>query len=257
MSERDSYAPGTPNWIDLGTHDAEATAAFYAALFGWEAVPAGPPEETGGYGFFLKNGKMVAGYGPAQMDFVYWTTYICTADAEATVKLVADNGGTVLMPPMDVMGQGHMAVCFDPTGAPFSLWQPGLHNGCQLVNEPGTLCWNELLSRDLATAINFYGAVFGWEAQGGVDAPYTEWHLDGAPVGGAMVMPEMVDESVPSNWQIYFAVEDLEASIELAVANGASVHVPPMPAGDIGRFAMLQSPTTEIFNLMQFNNPPE
>ena len=37
MSERTSYTPGTPCWVELsGTPDIEASEAFYRELFGWE-----------------------------------------------------------------------------------------------------------------------------------------------------------------------------------------------------------------------------
>jgi predicted enzyme related to lactoylglutathione lyase len=52
-------------WVDIGT-DVEGAKPFYGSLFGWEAQEAGPPEETGGYGFFTRNGRLVAGYGPQQ-----------------------------------------------------------------------------------------------------------------------------------------------------------------------------------------------
>jgi predicted enzyme related to lactoylglutathione lyase len=32
------------------------------------------------------------------------------------------------------------------------------------VNEPGTLCWNELTTRDPDGSEQFYGAIFGWQA---------------------------------------------------------------------------------------------
>ena len=37
MGERESYAPGTFCWADLGTTDVEAATAFYGDVFGWEA----------------------------------------------------------------------------------------------------------------------------------------------------------------------------------------------------------------------------
>ncbi len=45
--EIDTYEPGVPSWIDLGSPDPQGAADFYGALFGWDA-PEGPPE-TGGY----------------------------------------------------------------------------------------------------------------------------------------------------------------------------------------------------------------
>lgn len=64
MSERTGYNPGEFSWVDLSTTDVDAAAAFYKELMGWDTQPAAPPEETGGYGFFLRDGKMVGGIGP-------------------------------------------------------------------------------------------------------------------------------------------------------------------------------------------------
>src|SRR5688500_529877 len=51
------FVPGAPVWIDLGSHDIPATAAYYGAVFGWEFQSAGPEAE--GYGLFLADGKQV------------------------------------------------------------------------------------------------------------------------------------------------------------------------------------------------------
>src|SRR5688572_5987154 len=64
MSERSEYAPGEFCWVDLATSDTDAAAKLYGDLLGWETRSAGPVEETGGYAFFLRDGKQVAGYGP-------------------------------------------------------------------------------------------------------------------------------------------------------------------------------------------------
>ena len=54
----------------------------------------------------------------------WWTTYVSVADADATTAAVTANGGQVLMPPMDVLDVGRMAIFMDPAGAMFSVWQP-------------------------------------------------------------------------------------------------------------------------------------
>ena len=35
MSERRTYAPGTPSWVDMGSPDPAASAEFYRSFFGW------------------------------------------------------------------------------------------------------------------------------------------------------------------------------------------------------------------------------
>jgi hypothetical protein len=93
-----------------------------------------------------------------------WNTYVWVADADETAGKVRAAGGQVVMEPGEVGDAGRMAVCADPAGAFFRLWQPGTHRGAAVVNEPVSLNFNNLLTRDLDGARAFYGAVFGWEA---------------------------------------------------------------------------------------------
>src|SRR5215216_5354909 len=120
MPEVKEYEAGTPSWVDLGSPDIDASAAFYGGLFGWTFTPAGPVEETGGYGMLTLNGKNVAGLGP-HMDTSRppsWNTYVSVADIEATTARVEAHRGTIVIPPMAVMTAGKMAVFVDPSGAP-------------------------------------------------------------------------------------------------------------------------------------------
>jgi predicted enzyme related to lactoylglutathione lyase len=61
MSERTSYAPGTPCWVDLATPDVDAAERFYGALFGWEIPELPNSAEMGGYRRATKDGRDVAG----------------------------------------------------------------------------------------------------------------------------------------------------------------------------------------------------
>jgi hypothetical protein len=240
-------------WIDIGT-DVEAAKAFYGGLFGWTGQDAGPIEETGGYGFFLKDGKMVAGYGPQQNPGPpFWATYICVADAEATAAKVKEAGGQIVMDPMDVMDQGRMAVFQDPEGAFISVWQPGAHKGAELVNEPGSFSWNELNTRDPDGAKAFYTAVFGWEMVDqdmGGGMVYTEIRLDGATVAGILDMRGRVPDMVPAHWLVYFTVEDTDASVSKAQELGGTVMVPPTDIPP-GRFAVVADPQGGAFAVIK------
>ena len=116
--------------------------------------------------------------------------------------------------PMDVMELGRMAVFADPTGAVVGIWQPKEMKGAELVNEPVSVAWNELNTRDPDAAKEFYAAVFGWQAevseQGGAD--YVMFARgDGSPVAGMMDIrkTEMPDE-IPAHWLVYFAVADAD-----------------------------------------------
>jgi predicted enzyme related to lactoylglutathione lyase len=247
MSERTSYAPGTPSWVDLGTPDIEAAAEFYGGLFGWDVPESENAEQTGGYRQATRNGKPVAGMMPLMQEGQppAWSTYVSVADADATAAAVKEAGGSVVAEPMDVMDLGRMAIFTDPTGAFFGIWQPGTFIGAGLVNEPGGLAWNELNTRDPEAAKAFYGAVFGWTFEDqdmGEMGTYTTINLGEGPVGGMLDMAGRgVPEQVPAHWQLYIAVADTDATVEQAKQGGGSVMVEPIdiPAG---RFAILTDP---------------
>jgi predicted enzyme related to lactoylglutathione lyase len=154
-------------------------------------------------------------------------------------------GGTVIAEPMDVMDLGRMAIFADPTGAVFGIWQPGTFIGAGLVNEPGALSWNELNTRDPEAAKAFYDAVFGWGFEDndmGEMGTYTTLKLGDDMVGGMLDMGGRgVPEQVPAHWQVYFAVEDTNATVEQAKGAGGSVMVEPMEV-PAGRFAILTDP---------------
>ena len=65
MSERTSYEPGTPSWVELsGTPDFDAAEAFYRDLFGWEIPEQPNSAQMGGYRRAKLNGRDVAGASP-------------------------------------------------------------------------------------------------------------------------------------------------------------------------------------------------
>lgn len=255
MSERTSYTPGTPCWVDLTTPDVEAAAEFYGALFGWEVPELPDSAEMGGYRRAKKGGRDVAGVYPLMQEGQpsFWGTHIAVEDAEATAAAVQEAGGTMMAEPMDVAGYGHLAVFSDPTGAVFGIWQPGTFAGAELVNEPGTFGWNELGTRDPAKAKEFYGAVFGW---GGEDeesergGTYTVWKVGDAMVGGMLDIAGMLPDEIPAHWLVYFTVEDTDAAIAKVEAGGGDVRFGPMDV-PVGRFAVLADPFGAVFAVMQ------
>ena len=121
MSERTEYAPGEFCWVDLSTTDVDAAKAFYGELLGVEVESApGDPEETGGYGFFMKDGKMLAGIGPVQSGEGHsaWSSYVKVEDVDASAEKVKEAGGTVFFGPADLPNEaGRVAMLRDPTGA--------------------------------------------------------------------------------------------------------------------------------------------
>jgi hypothetical protein len=246
----DAYEQGVPSWVDLGSPDPQGAADFYGALFGWEC-PEGPPE-TGGYRVCTIGDAPVAGLGPQQNPGPpVWASYVNVDDADAITEKIIANGGSVIVPPMDVMDFGRMAVYADPIGAVISVWQPGTHPGAGVVNEPGTLSWNELVTTDVDASTAFYGAVFGWgaETHGEGAGAYTEWQVGGRSIAGMMLKPAMMPAEIPPHWSVYFAVADTDNAVARVTELGGTVVMPPMDI-EPGRFAVVSDPTGGVFNVI-------
>jgi predicted enzyme related to lactoylglutathione lyase len=252
MPEMRKYEPGTPSWVDVASPDPQASARFYCELFGWTADVSSDPA-AGGYTMFRLDGRDVAGMGPAAPGQPpAWSTYVSVEDADATARKAQEAGGSVLVAPMDVLTVGRMAVLADPTGAAISIWQPRDHIGAGLVNEPNTLCWNELQSRDPASARPFYEQVFGWRSESAAGpVEYTQFMLGDRGIGGMVPMPEVVPDQVPSHWAVYFSVSSCAATIEKARALGGTpmdpVLIPP------GTMAVIADPHRAMFQVLEFS----
>jgi predicted enzyme related to lactoylglutathione lyase len=259
MTEMTTYKPGTPSWVDFGSPDLDASIEFYGGLFGWDVPEAENAEQTGGYRQAMKGGRPAGGMMPLMQEGQpsAWTTYISVEDAEATAAAVKEAGGTVMAEPMEVLDLGKMAIFADPTGAVFGVWQPGTFSGAGIVNEPGAISWNELNTRDLNASKAFYGAVFGWgfrDDDMGEAGSYTTILLGESMVGGILDMAgREVPETVPAHWQVYFAVEDTDATIEAAKQAGGGVMVEPIdiPAG---RFSILTDPHGASFAVIALSS---
>jgi len=245
--EKTSYTPGTPTWVDLGSRDVGAAMAFYGQLFGWDCKSQG--EEFGGYHLAQLRGLNVAGLGgQPQPGPAWWTTYFSTVDVDATIARVEGGGGKLVAGPMDVMGEGRLAVFMDPAGATFSAWQPMKHAGAGIVGEPGTMWWHELNTREPIRSVEFYGHVFGWTSKqydsDGMD--YTLLEVGEEDVGGIMPMGADFPAEVPNHWLVYFAVEDCDAAVEKVRSLGGDVKMGPTDI-PVCRFAVVSDPEGAVF----------
>jgi len=243
------FVTGAPNWIDVGTSDIDGAISFYGGLFGWQFQSAGP--DAGGYGFFQLDGKTVAGgmqttpeQGPPS-----WTVYFQSPDAEATAKAAEQAKGAVLMQPMDVMGEGHMAILADDAGVPFGIWQPGRTKGLDVAGDPGSLYWVELYTPDVAAAAAFYDSVFGWNTSampfpGGtytcINPAGTE---EEAMFGGVVPLADDPTEAESgAYWLPYFEVADTDTVVSKAVELGGTVRMPATDVEGVGRMAKFADP---------------
>ena len=261
MQESPAYKPGTFCWVELGTTDGPAAKKFYTELFGWSANdnPMGPGMV---YTMLLLDGKNVGALYQMEPERLaqgvppHWASYVSVTSADETAAKAKELGATVLVDSFDVMTFGRMAVIQDPTGAVFALWQPKDHPGAEVVNVANSFCWNELMTTDTAKDGEFYSSLFSWtkDTQNFGPLEYTMFANDGRPAGGMLqITPEM--GKIPSNWVVYFAVDNCDATVEKAASLGGSVMKPADDIPNIGRFAILRDPQGGMFAVIKLQNP--
>ncbi|WP_399892351.1 VOC family protein [Streptomyces sp. BBFR51] len=250
------FVTGAPNWLDVGTSDLDGATSFYGGLFGWRFRSAGP--ETGGYGFFELDGRIVAAgmqttedQGPPS-----WTVYFQVPDAEGAAQASEQAHGGVLVRPMDVMDQGTMAILADRAGVPFGIWQPGRRTGLDAAGETNALCWVELHTADIAAAAAYYRSVLGLETSG-VSLPggsYTCVNPAGegeeAMFGGVVPLAEDPADT-EAGWLPYFAVEDADAAVARTRELGGAVRMPATDIEGVGRVAGLADPYGARFAVLR------
>ena len=252
MSTRTSYAQGTPNWVDLQTTDPQAAKAFYAGLFGWEFDDQ-PMPQGGAYSMAMLRGEPVAAIAAQSPEMKAagapsaWNTYLAVDSVDDAAARVEKAGGQLAMAPFDVMEAGRMAFVIDPSGAPVALWQASQHIGARLVNEPGTVTWNELITTD-PEAASFYTEVLGMTTST-MDmgtGEYTLFNVGDDMVGGS-TPPQM--PGVPNHWHVYFAVADADATAAKVTAQGGSILAEPFDT-PVGRIAVARDPQGAVFSFM-------
>ncbi|MFE7272870.1 VOC family protein [Streptomyces sp. NPDC057623] len=250
--------PGSPCWLDLGSPDVGAAAAFYGAVLGWEYESMGAAEDFEG-GMFKKDGKTVAGLGKLTEEGARsaWMIYFTVDDTNATTQAVERAGGTVRVPSRDLEDWGRMAQFNDPLGGQFAVWQPGKDSGFELADQPGSLSWTELYTSDAAGAKEFYGGVFGWQfsemPMPGGGGAYTLITPAGLPEermqGGLMELPAenlALANGLPY-WHPVFNVDDCDAAVAKVTENGGSVQMGPEDAEGVGRLAVCVDPADADF----------
>ncbi|WFP60060.1 VOC family protein [Mesorhizobium sp. WSM4904] len=119
--------PGHIGWHELYTSDWKAAFDFYAGQFGWESAGEFDMGEMGVYKTFTAGPESGGGMmnKPPQIPVPVWQFYFNVDAIDAAAKRVTDNGGKVLMGPMEVPSAQWVVQCQDPQGAHFALLAPG------------------------------------------------------------------------------------------------------------------------------------
>jgi predicted enzyme related to lactoylglutathione lyase len=280
MTEQRTYPEGVTAWIDVEQPDLEAAQTFYGGLFGWAFEDAPPAWGAARYLIALLDGSPVAGLADAPeadpdsgLTPPAWSTYVAVDDADDVVRRIEGAGGRVLHGPSAAGEDGRYAVCADPTGVLFRIWEPGTRAGAQTVNAPGAWNFSDLYAEDPAASAAFYTAVFGWSVDdvgfaSMIRRPGYGDHLAATidpgiyerqasiktPPGFADAIGWLLPAGErPPHWHVTFTVSDCDATAAAAESLGGAV----LKRGDTEwtRDALVRDPQGSVFTASQFTPP--
>ena len=255
MSVRDAHGLGTFCWVDLTAFDIDMAESWYRELLGWSFDADGTSQ---GGGWFSSEGESVAGVRKASDAMLrdkatpVWLSFVCVDDLDAMTVKATVLGGRVESAPEAVGERGRMAIISDPQGAQLGLWQPGTHAGAQRQGQPGSVCWNELNTPDLAASRRFYGELFGWELVSDGGSPEYVEVRQGEHGGAGMI----ASEGRSAHWMVYFAVDDVEARTQAVASSRGGVILPSRTIPGVGTFSVVSDPRGAVFALIELESRP-
>jgi predicted enzyme related to lactoylglutathione lyase len=245
---------GTPCWADAMFGDVEAAKSFYGEVLGWTFGESS--SEYGNYTQAYANGKAAAAVVPpmpGQEGMSQWCLYFASADAAATAATIRDNGGEIVIEPMEVGEFGSMCLARDPGGVVFGVWQAGTREGFETsMDEAGAFCWSEIFTREPEKSDGFFPAVFGYRQQqmedDGIDFRLYTLGEDTMALG-RMKMTDDFPPEVPPYINVYFNVPDCDDAVSKATKLGGVLRFGPM-SSPFGRFAALSDPQGANFSVI-------
>ncbi len=252
-------------WYELMTGDPDGAAAFYSAVVGWTFSGSPDPQaggidyrhiaraDGGSAGGMLALSKAMTDHGARPC----WVGYIHVADVDKATAAITADGGTVIMPAMD-LPVGRMAMVADPQGAPFYVMtpvpppgNPDAKSDVFSPDEAQHVRWNELRTSDPDAALAFYRKHFGWGQQGEMDmGPMGKYRfIQHGDLAIGAVMPKPAELPV-SCWGHYIGVDDIDRAVAAVEEGGGKVLFGPMeiPGGEFSLDGM--DPQGAVFGLV-------
>ncbi|MEU0135185.1 VOC family protein [Streptomyces sp. NPDC006296] len=109
-------------------------------------------------------------------------------------------------------------------------------------------CWVDVQLADLEAGKRFYGGLFGWTFRAADGMPFADAYSDGELVAA---LAAKRDGRMPTTWGVYFATDDIRATVALVREAGGQVITDPVRAGAAGVLAQAADPGGAVFGLWQ------
>jgi hypothetical protein len=182
-----------------------------------------------------------------------WTTYLRSGDIQAAASAITSQGGRPLGRPVAIGALARTLVAVDPGGAYFGVWEPGDLPGSGVLDAPGSLTWNELLTRDYDTVLDFYENIFAHgfvdETEPGGPRWSTAHTGDGNPAFGLSEIADDWPAEIPPHWVASFATLEVVPTLARALELGATLLQGPYD-GPYGLGAVIAGLEGEVFSVL-------
>jgi len=227
----------------LASTEPQTAASFYRRVLGWAITETDDRLTASAGGAPVAD---ITDIGAAD-GIPGWLIHFAVDDLDAALTAVCRAGGAVL--PSATVGCAETAIVTDRNGTRFALRAPTTRRREWPAH--GTLAWGELITDDVDTSAAFYCGAFGWElTEPSGPLGRGEWQWHGRSFAGLLPRPPAMPAETPAYWDVYFAVDDIEAAATAATAHGGTRLMPPTPIG-IGTIAVFLDPTGAVFTLVQ------
>ncbi len=243
-------------WINMLTPQPAQARAFFAELLGWTYV------EMSGMGHSVQvGGRNIGGLFDLESPNTPKGTppligvMVKVESADVACDKVTSLGGKA-KPAFDILDQGRMAVCTDPNGAEFDVWEPKKLLGTDVDGTlHGAPSWFETMTTDVNRAAAFYSGLFGWtkDVTPTPGSNYTTFTHGTTPVAGMMTITPQMGKLRP-HWGTYFTVKNADETAREAVDLGARLCVAPRDIPGIGRFCGITSPQGVTFYVIKYSH---
>jgi uncharacterized protein len=242
-------------WYELMTTDVASAKTFYTKVMGWGVQDASMPSQT--YTFFTVSNAFACGLMGLPEETKKtgttprWIGYVGVDNVDGAVDRIRRLGGTVHVPPTDLLNLSRFSVVADPQMAPLALikWLKPRRQTLGEPDELGRVGWHELLAADCGAAFDFYRQLFDWkktDADIGPAGPYHLFAIRGQTIGGMCTRPPLVP--VPL-WLYYFNVSDINAATERVKAEGGQIFEGPVKVPGGNWIARCADPQGAMFAL--------
>jgi predicted enzyme related to lactoylglutathione lyase len=252
------HLPGKFVWADLFTNDVERARKFYEQVFDWDwRVVTAEPQH---YGLLYSNGEAVAGIvhrdaPEGHSDYGRWVHFISTTDIRKTGGAIVRKGGEELLGYRNHAERGEFAIYAGPHREVFGIIRSSSGDPVDYQPAVGDWIWWQLFTRDVQAAVDYYQALFGYDAHEKRNTPgFLAVQLSAHGYARAAVGPLPDDAESSPNWIGFIRVGDMTRTLEKVVAEGGKVLLAPDPEMPHGDLAVISDPVGTLVGLLRWDH---